>query len=134
MRKQCKSVHSITFFFFNSLYVCFSLAPCGGKTINVEVRDIKGKNKVANSKDFKYTYTATVCFTAALHNNKNVIYHGLLAVYREAASNGNNGVSTNDLFGTIKQFQDHYVQQVMSPKRQKGQKCEFPHTDQRSHV
>lgn len=89
-------------FFLKSLYVCFSLALCGGKTINVRVRDIKGRNKVANSKDFKYTYTTTVCFTAALHNNKNVIYHGLLAVCREAASNGNKGVSTNDLFGTIK--------------------------------
>lgn len=123
-------MHSITFFFFfffpNSLYVCFSLAPCSGKTINVKVRDIKGKNKVANRKDVKYTYTATVCFTAALHNHKNVIYHGLLAVSREAASNGNNGVSTNDLFGTIKKFlKNHYVQQVMGPKREKGQKCEF---------
>lgn len=62
MRKQHESVHCIIIIIFktNSLYVCFSLAPCGGKTINVKVRDIKGKNEVANSKDFKYTYTTTL--------------------------------------------------------------------------
>lgn len=50
----------------------------------------------------------------------------------ERASNGNNRVSTN---GTIKPLQKHhYAQQLMGPKRQKGQKCEFLPTDPRSHM